>query len=283
MNDLELISLHGGHSGQFCQHAKNSLAEIAAAYAARGFAWAGLTEHMPPPEDRFCYPDEVKKGLTAEFLNQRFADYMTEARRLQKEYEGRLRLLVGFETETYTGAIPHIQKLMETYRPDYIVGSVHHTADINFDFSPSHYASAVKTVGGIRELYFAYFDEQLAMIEALRPLVVGHFDLVRIYDPKYSERLKSPEIKKKIDRNLSAIKDLGLILDFNVRALEKGASEPYLSYPILMKALALEIPVIPGDDSHGVDTVGKHIDTAINTLVEMEADTRWEEILSGRF
>ena len=160
-----------------------------------------------------------------------------------------------------------------------MVGSVHHVDDINFDFDESHYENATRALGGIHQLYCRYFDIQYEMINRLRPQVVGHFDLIRLYDPDYPTRLKQPEIEKKINRNLAAIQTLGLVLDFNMRSFQKGAPEPYLSRPILEKALEMGIPVVPGDDSHGVDTVGLHIGEAIDLLNEMGFNTNWEEIL----
>ncbi len=46
-----LVSIHGGHSGEFCQHAGDSLEAILEAYAAQGFAWVGITE-CPRPGNR---------------------------------------------------------------------------------------------------------------------------------------------------------------------------------------------------------------------------------------
>jgi len=275
-----LISLHGGHSGEFCTHAENSLAEVVAAYEARGFSWVGITEHMPPPDNRFLFPDERAAGLTPRNLAQRFDRYIAACRRLQEACAPNLKILVGFETETYTGSIEFARKLIEAYTPDLIVGSVHHVDDINFDFNKDQYKGAVQALGGIDALYRRYFDQQFEMITRLRPRVVGHFDLVRIFDPDYPERLRRPDISKRIDRNLSAVKELGLILDLNMRALYKGAKEPYPSRPILEKALSLNIPVVPGDDSHGVATVGKHIVTGIELLEEMGFNTRWEGIVN---
>ena len=67
------------------------------------------------------------------------------------------------------------------------------------------------------------------------------------------------------------------MLDFNVAAMKKGAFEPYLCRPILNQALYLRIPVVPGDDSHGVATVGLHLDDGIRILKEMGADTHWRK------
>ena len=274
-----LISLHGGHSGEFCQHARNSLAEIIEAYEARGFSWVGITEHMPPPEDRFLDPDQQAAGLTAKDLDIRFGRYIATCRNLQKIYASRMSIFVGFETETYNGSLSFAQILAKKYQPDFVVGSVHHVDDINFDFDKAHYKSAVQSLGSIDQLYHRYFDIQYDMIIGLRPQVVGHFDLIRLFDPDYRTRLDQSDIKKKIDRNLAAVKELGLVLDLNMRALQKGASEPYLSRPILQKALEMDIPVVPGDDSHGVDTVGANIGDAIDLLNDMGFNTRWEEIL----
>ena len=42
-------------------------------------------------------------------------------------------------------------------------------------------------VAGIFETGLADFDDQFAMLEALQPAVVGHFDLIRIFDTDYLE------------------------------------------------------------------------------------------------
>jgi histidinol-phosphatase (PHP family) len=275
----QLISLHGGHSCEFCQHAGDTLEEIVCAYIDKGFVWVGITEHMPPVNDGFLFPDEREAGLTADAMMKRFDRYMTTCRRFQEKYASQIDILVGFETENYSNTIPFIQGLIHTYRPDYIVGSVHHIGDINFDFDLLHYHQAVKAAGSINELYIRYFDAQHELITTLKPSVVGHFDLIRIFDTGYAKRLLEPEIEKRIDRNLNAVKKFGLVLDLNVRAFQKGAMEPYVSQPILSKALDLDIPVVPGDDSHGIDTVGHYIKNGIHLLETMGFNTQWQEIV----
>ncbi len=278
-----LVSIHGGHSGEFCQHAGDRLEAVLQAYADQGFAWVGITEHMPPAGDRFRYPDEVAAGLDAAALRERFARYIVTGRRLQAAFADRLTVFIGMETETYSGAAAFVRELVAAFAPDYLVGSVHHVADLNFDFSPAAYALAARAVGGLDALYIRYFDLQLEMIEALKPAVVGHFDLVRIYDPDYRARIERPAIRARIRRNLACIRDLGLILDFNVRALAKGAHEPYIAAPILQAAHAMGIAIVPGDDSHGVDTVGRHIPRGIRLLQALGVNTDWPRpVLSVR-
>lgn len=272
---IPLVSVHGGHSGEFCCHARDRLEDIIHAYAQKGFEWVGITEHMPPPDNRFLYPDERKAGLDAQKMFGRFERYITECRRLQKKYAGVLEVFTAFETEAYDGALDSAEELMARFEPDYMVGSVHHVNGIPIDGSPGEYHAAAETAGGVDALYMAYFDLQDEMIQRLNPSVVGHFDLIRMFDPDYPVRLEKPEIKARIHRNLEHIREKGLILDFNLRALFKGAAEPYVSAPILAKAMEMGIPLVPGDDSHGVDSVGLNLEKGIKILQQAGFKGPW--------
>lgn len=269
------VSVHGGHSGQFCIHARDRLEDIVKTYISHGFYWVGLTEHMPPVSSELRYPDEKEAGLSSDFLFHQFSKYMKEARRLQKKYADQITLYIGMETETCLGSQLFIKQLIRQFQPDYIVGSVHHVNDLCIDFSKSHYTRAAEASGGIDDLYLNYFDTQYEMIQGLEPSVVGHFDLVRLYDPDYKQRLKKTGIWEKILRNLELIREKDLILDFNLRALYKGADEPYISADILKQARTLGIKVAPGDDSHGIDNIGLNMDRGIQILKNHGFDIPW--------
>jgi histidinol-phosphatase (PHP family) len=273
--DPRPVSVHGGHSAQFCSHAENSLEEIVRAYIDWGFPWVGITEHMPPASNAYLYPEEKQAGLDAGALLERFSEYMTVCRQLQAKFEDRIQILVGFETEYYEGSIDLARRLIGEFSPDYVVGSVHHVKEIPFDCNQESYRQAADRCGGLDELYAVYFDQQFEMLRALKPRVVGHMDIIRIYDPEYSVRLVKPEIWEKILRNLEWVRRLGLILDFNLRPLSRGEKEPYLSAPILKQAVHMGIDVVPGDDSHGVDTIGRYMPAAIEMLQAAGAPTDW--------
>jgi histidinol-phosphatase (PHP family) len=271
----QLVSIHGGHSGQFCNHAQDTLEAVIQAYIAKGFTWVGITEHMPPAADRFLYPEELQAGLDARLMLDRFARYIEEGRRLQDKYAHRLEIFIGFETEAYSGALAFAAELEAQIQPDYILGSVHHIADIPFDYSPEAYQAAVTACGGIEALYCRYFDLQHESIVTLQPQVIAHFDLIRIFDADYRRRWRQPAIARRIQRNLESIARMGSILDFNVAALRKGASEPYLSGPLLDEALALGIPIVPADDSHGASMAGAFILEGVAVLEQKGGSLDW--------
>lgn len=273
---IERVSVHGGHSGEFCNHATDTLEAVIRAYLDKGFSWVGITDHMPPTSDKTLYPDEKAAGWTADALTERFDRYFKSLRRLQADYADRITIYAAFETEFYTGSAELTERLIEAYRPDYVVGSLHHVNDIVIDGSAAEYRRAAESVGGVTELYCAYFDAQHDLIRTLRPAVVGHFDLIRIFDPDYAERMEAPEIWQRILRNLAAVRDLDLILDFNLRALKKGAKEPYISRPILEKARDMGIAVVPGDDSHGVADVGLNWEVGLKIIRDVGLPTEWK-------
>ncbi len=269
------VSVHGGHSGQFCNHAKDSLEEIVLKYIELGFPWVGITEHAPSYSDELLYPDQKLAGLTPEFLLERFGRYMVECRRLEKKYQDQIELIPAMEIETYSDYEKFVPYLLREFSPDYIVGSVHYVDDMGFDYSKKQYDETARKIGSVDKMYCRYFDIQAEMMELLKPAVVGHFDLIRIFDPDYKKRLKKPEIVARIERNLEIVKKHGLILDFNLRALKKGADEPYISFSILEKVKEMGIKITPGDDSHGLDNVGNYMDRAFTILRGYGFPTDW--------
>ncbi len=275
MKKINYVSVHGGHSGEFVTHAEDRLEDIIRAYIKSGFEWVGITEHIPPEKNKFMMPDEIEAGLDSTVLQEIFSKYITECRRLKTKYSRELLIFTGFETEAWSGYKKFIPYLIKKFKPDYIVGSLHQVSDLQFDYSRTYYEKAADILGGYDTMYCKYFDEQYEMIINLQPAVVGHFDLIRIFDPDYRQRIKKKKIWNRIIRNLELIRQFDLIMDFNLRALYKGADEPYITADILKKAKQLGIKVVPGDDSHGVENIGLNMNRGINILKNYEFNTDW--------
>lgn len=158
------------------------------------------------------------------------ADYFHEATRLREKYAGQIRILVGFEIDWIR---PESRDLVETsmkaFPFEFFMGSLHHTRTVPIDYDREMYEKARDLAGGSDErLFEAYFDEQLDMLQQLKPLVVGHFDLIRLKsdDPERSFK-QWPGVWQRILRNLDYVAGYGGILELNSAALRKGMSEPY--------------------------------------------------------
>lgn len=102
-----------------------------------------------------------------------------------------------------------------------------HTVPIDYD--RNMYEEAREKAGGTDERLFEdYFDAQLEMLEQLKPLVIGHFDLIRLKSDDMERSFTTwPGVWSKILRNLDYIASYGGMLELNSAALRKGMTEPY--------------------------------------------------------
>lgn len=201
---------HHSHSGQFCGHATNTLEEVIQDAIAKGMTTLCTTEHIPRDEVDF-YPEE-QKTHTPTTLRQLFQEYYQEAQRLKQVYADQIDIFVGFESEWIRDStFADIQGLLDEYSFDLFVGSIHHVHTLPIDHESSVYYEARKVAGGTDERLFEdYFDAQLAMLQALKPPVIGHFDLIRLRsdDPERSFRTW-PGVWERVMRNLRFVADYG--------------------------------------------------------------------------
>lgn len=166
-------------------------------------------------------------------LKKLFDDYMYETLRIKAKYPlSETKILVGFESEWIRpSTLDIIEGLLTQWKPflDFFVGSVHHVHTFPIDFDDVTYKQARHKAGGNDiGLFLDYFDAQLDMLQALKPPVVGHFDLIRLKsdDPNTQFTSLGP-VWHKIKRNLEFICSYGGCVELNSAALRKGLAEPY--------------------------------------------------------
>lgn len=262
---MPLFSFHGCHSAAFCRHAASPLADMVVRAAELGFSTLGVSEHAPRYRSCDLFADE--HGLTPADLAAMFDAYHREARRLQREYAGRLPILVGFEAETMPpGAwADHMTALRDDGRFDYVVGSVHNLGDTWIDYKPDITAALAERMGGLTAMHKAYFAGVEDMVTTLRPQVVGHIDLIRKFDgptPAFAA-----DVRPLIDRALEAVQAVGAALDVNAAPARKGFGPVYPLPDILRRARQMNIRVTLGDDSHAAADVGVGLDACLKAIV----------------
>lgn len=268
---------HHSHSGQFCPgHARNTLAEMLATAVAKKMSVFALTEHMPRHEVDF-YPEEQAAGdsLAGHLANERA--YLGEALRLRASYASAaataatIGVPIGFECdwiregEGPEASVGLIEQSLALRLPtasgyggfDFFVGSVHHVHTVPIDYTRQDYMAArAKSGGRDEQLFEDYFDAQLAMLRAVRPPVVGHFDLIRLLSDEPDGRVQRWQgVWEKVLRNLAFMAGYGAFVEVNFSAVRKGMREPYPQAEIAHAFLARGGRFVLSDDSHAVDQV----------------------------
>jgi histidinol-phosphatase (PHP family) len=196
---------------------------------------------------------------TEESLAQLFDDYYAEAVRLRDVYSSQIQILIAFESEWIRpSSLEIVQGVLDKYPFDFFMGSIHHTHTVPIDFDRATYEQARSKAGGTDEKLFEdYFDEQYNMLRALRPPVVGHFDLIRLLsDHKDTAFEGMVGVWDKMKRNLEYIASYGGLLEFNSAGLRKGLAEPYPCLPITKMFMSMGGGFVLSDDSHGIEQIG---------------------------
>ena len=274
LNELWKVSLHGGHSGDFCEHGADSLREMLDAAVSFGYSTFGVATHSPPSSPKFLYEEEVAAGLGVVELGERFRSYSQLSKGLVADYADRIEVLRGAEIEVVPAGSYAIDVglLREVYELDYIVGSVHWVDEIAIDVDRSEFDRAVTSSGGLESFLVRYFELVGGMISSVKPEVVGHIDLPRLYCDGASE-WGSDRVLSAISDALVAARGAGCILDLNVRALSKGLSSPFPSAGIVRMASDLGVPFCFGDDSHSVADVGVGVEAGRSFLLANGVDS----------
>jgi histidinol-phosphatase (PHP family) len=205
--------------------------------------------------------------LTPEALERIYLDFLDAASALQEKYKDRIQLLIGIETDFVTRLDLDRTKAILDRRTDiqYVVGSVHHVAGVSVDFDKSTYLRSIEhctanTMGSTMSIAASsklempqpnnpdfiptdkellpflvkYLDAQYEMIEALKPEVIGHFDLCLLFNPGY--RLDVPgreEVWKRVKRNIERVVGYGGLFEANGAAIRKGWKTSYPSKEVL--------------------------------------------------
>lgn len=283
------------HSGQFCPgHAKNQLEEVVQHAISVGYTTMGLTEHMPRTTVEDLYPEEMDDpAASLSVLFPRHEAYLLEAQRMQKKYADKIHILIGFEGEWIRPDYgPLIKQLADEPAVDYFIGSLHHTCGIPIDYDRQTYDRAIAAVfknRGVddiedigyddreKALYETYYDEQYELLTALKPRVIGHFDLVCLLSIKPSRDIKAlwPDVWDKVVRNLKAVVEYGGWLECNTSGLRKGLDTPYPSRNIAEEFLGLGGRFTFSDDSHGIAQIGTNYRRGVDYLDSLGVKTVW--------
>lgn len=262
---------HHSHSGTYVSHAQDELDDVVARAHQLGFSTFCLTEHMPRLSSRFLYPEETEKSMSIEDLREVFNKYLEHAARLRAGYAGSgLDILVGFEVEGIDSAhIDHACELLPSV--DMCVGSVHFVNGIPIDFSRDLWLKARDLVPEktTRALNFAYYKLQRQVLEKVKPTIVGHFDLIRLFEPDETDPTTGkhlsqicletdwPEVWDVIVGNIRLAKNCGALFELNSAAFRKGWNSPYPKKDVCGAIVDYgDARFCFSDDSHAVSQVG---------------------------
>ncbi|KAL1412887.1 hypothetical protein Q8F55_000636 [Vanrija albida] len=297
---------HHSHSGQFCRHAKDTLAQVVDEAVRKGFRVFGLSEHTPRYRECDLFPEEA--DLSPHDLLTTYEDFLREATRLRDERSADIDLLVGIESD-YISELDSdgLDRLLDSHPEiDYVVGSVHHVDGVSIDFDRPTWLRAVRDVGKatqtmtrlsdgslalvpldqsdvrlqqgytptaaeLEPFLIAYLDAQYHLLQRHQPEVVGHFDLCLLWCPGASLESVWDRVKRNVEYAIS----YGALFEANAAAIRKGWHTSYPTPNVLRLILDNGGRICLSDDSHGVSYVGLNYGPMRDYLVAQQVETIW--------
>lgn len=225
-----------GHRGG--DYSEEILVEYFSVARRQGIEEIGFTEH-----------DNYLSGLAPEAI--------AAAARRFPYLQARLGLEVSYRPEREK----EIRDFAKNFNFDYLIGSVHHIGEWMFDHPAciSGYAS-----WDISELYQAYFSLVEKMVRSGLFDVVGHLDLVKVFDYR-----PSGDVLTYAQGALKAIVDAGMAVEVNTAGLFRPCKEIYPARELLARCYDLNIPVTLGSDAHEPEQVGREFGLAREILYQV--------------
>ena len=243
---------------------------MAHAAAAQGLTTLGFSGHSYVPQEGF--------GIAPETLPA----YIAEIRRLQRAYAGQLEVLCGIELDT--DAPP-----TDLSPFDYVISSCHSVRDASgrawvVDGAPENLDAAIREGfgGDAMACVAAYYDQLTRFVLALRPTIVGHFDLITKFCEKQplfdTESAAYREIAcAALDRVLSA----GLVFEVNTGAMARGwRTTPYPADFLLERIARRGGRVTLTADAHASDALTFGFEDALGRI--KNAGIKQVLILTGK-
>ena len=221
-----------------CNHAKGSMRSYVERAIELGINIYGFSEHAPMDFDE-------QYRLKFEEMDA----YISDVQSLQKEYKDRIKILLGYEVDYLKG---HIDKRVINSKVDYLIGSVHFLDTWGFDNPEFNDEYSKRNIDDIWQEYFRNIE---AMAETGYFDIVGHFDLIKVFN-----FLPKKDIRSIATPALKAIKKANMVLELNSAGLRKPCREVYPSQSLLEVAYELDIPITFSSDAHAIGQVGFRYD-----------------------
>jgi histidinol-phosphatase (PHP family) len=250
---LITVDYHTHH--ERCGHAQGSIEEYVQAALHLGLEEIGISDHAP-----IYWLDGDHPLPGSAMPRSALGSYVEEVLLLRERYAGRIRVLLGLESDYAPGFEDVYREVLSGYPFDYVIGSVHYCQGLHV-YQRDRWKPGVDPA----EVYREYF--RLVRESARSGLfdVLGHITAIMVLGPPAPDDVLETEF----DETARVLAEAGVAVEINTSGLRKGRPGPFPEEALLRRCLEAGVPVTYGSDSHqpsevghARDVVAKRIDPA---------------------
>ena len=217
-----------------CNHATNTPRDTVVKAIKEGIDIYGFSDHAPMDYDR-----EYRMSF------EQMSEYEKEILELKEEFKEQIDIRLAYEVDFIQGLVD--SRVLRA-NVDYLIGSVHFLDGWGFD-NPE-YIKVYKN-RDIDKIWQEYFDAIEAMANSGYFQIVGHIDLMKVFN-----YLPKKDIKLIAKDAISAIKKSGMSVEINSAGWRKPVKEGYPSKEILQICYEKDIPITFSSDAHKIEDIG---------------------------
>lgn len=237
------------HTHTNASHAENSVGEMFASARLRGIRIHGFSEHSPRPPE-YVYPSDYGPHLI-----EAFPGYVRDVLALREQGE---QVLLGMELDWLAAERAFMERAVDAYPFDYIIGGIHFLGHWGFDATAEDWKRlSAEERAATYKRYFGELRDMAGSRHRGKRLVdvAAHPDIIKLFTVEDFQRwIAVPEHLDTVGEALAAIRDAGMALEISSAGLRKPCAEIYPHPAILGLAARMGVAVSFGSDAHCVNT-----------------------------
>ncbi|MWV46879.1 histidinol-phosphatase HisJ family protein [Paenibacillus sp. HJL G12] len=243
------------HTHHFrCGHADGNIRDYIEAGIAAGLQAIGISDHTPyfGEKEEQAFP-RIAMGKSE------LARYVQEVLELKQEYEGKIDVLLGIESDYFPEHAEVYRKVLAEYPFDYIIGSVHSVGGVSI-FNKNRWKDlSDRQHIEVKEEYYRLIQDSArsGMFQ-----ILGHIDAMKGNYPAFSD-IPAEAI---LDETLKVIAENGVAIEINTSGKTKLSGGWYPAEAILERACHFGVNVTFGSDAHKPQRVADELDQVAERL-----------------
>ncbi|GAB6927081.1 histidinol-phosphatase HisJ [Paenibacillus sp. JCM 10914] len=246
------------HTHHFrCGHADGNIRDYVEAAIAADFQVIGISDHTP-----YFGSDEEQPFPSISMAKREFDHYVREVLDIKKEYEGKIKVLLGIEADYFPQHAHVYQQALSAHPFDYIIGSIHHVRDVSIFNKNRWNHLTTDEQKADKEEYFNLIRQSArsGMFQ-----IIAHMDAMKGNYPPFSDIVTD----EAIDETLRVIAECGLAIEVNTSGKTKLSGGWYPSHAILEVAHHHGVDITFGSDAHKPSRVGDEFDEVAKVLKDI--------------
>lgn len=239
-----------------CGHAEGTIRNYIEAAIKEGLSVIGISDHSP-----YFGSNEDHAFPYVAMAKSQFQQYVEEVLQLKAEYEGKIDVLLGVESDFFPEHATLYSDIYARYPFDYIIGSVHQVGGVSI-FNRNRWKKLNEQQQIEHKEDYYNLIQQSARSGMFQ--ILGHIDAMKAYYPAFSDLLTP-----KVEQTLQVIGECKLAIEINTSGKTKDVGGWYPSDSMLEMALHYGVDVTFGSDAHVASRVGDEFELVRKRLQEI--------------